>query len=217
MNCLLCDRRMAMQVSWRTMFCRDIGKVICARCEQGFSRITGPVCPVCGISSANLCPECRMWERTKYAGLISGGKSLFMYNEAMQRYLHQYKFLKDEALAAVFAPVLHDALKGRFIVPVPMNEERERERTFPQVERMLDAARLPYLQTLVKEGGIQGKKTRQERLASPLLFKWNGAEVPKRVTIADDLYTTGTTLRHAAKVLRQAGAEEILVFTLIRG
>lgn len=217
MNCLLCDRRMAMQVSWRTVFWRDLKNVICLRCEQKFNRISGQVCPICGTPSNGTCPDCQRWERTEYAGLISGGKSLFMYNEAMQRYLHQYKFLKDEALAAVFAPALHHALKGQTIIPVPMNEVRVQERTFPQVERMLDAAWLPYQRALVKNSGVQGKKTKLERLNAPILFEWNGMEVPKRVTIVDDLYTTGTTLRHAAKVLQEAGAERILIFTLIRG
>ncbi|WP_367281281.1 ComF family protein [Planococcus liqunii] len=49
------------------------------------------------------------------------------------------------------------------------------------------------------------------------LFTWNGETVPKKLVLVDDLYTTGTTLRHAAKTLKDAGAEEIRIWTLIRG
>ena len=34
--------------------------------------------------------------------------------------------------------------------------------------------------------------------------------------LIDDIYTTGTTLRHAATVLREAGAERVEAVTLIR-
>ncbi|WP_241536083.1 ComF family protein [Indiicoccus explosivorum] len=217
MNCLICDAVTPEPVSWRTLFCRDPTPDVCGRCMGKFERITGPVCPHCGKASDGLCGDCAMWETSGYAGVVSGGRSLYTYNEAMRQFLHRYKFLQDAALAEVFSAELRKALKGEAIVPIPMNDKRLRERTFPQVDRLLDAARLPYRHYLTKRDSVQGKKTREERIAAPVLFTWNGEPVPARVTVVDDLYTTGATMRHAAHVLREAGAEEVRVFALIRG
>ncbi|WP_243685920.1 ComF family protein [Lentilactobacillus rapi] len=38
----------------------------------------------------------------------------------------------------------------------------------------------------------------------------------KNVTIIDDVYTTGTTIRHAASLLYQAGAASVIGITLAR-
>lgn len=216
MNCLICDQGMIPQTSWRRLFCSDAAQAVCNRCMQKFEKINGEVCSVCGVRATGLCRDCEAWEQTAYAGTINRGISLFKYNEAMQQFLHRYKFLQDAVLARVFAEEIRDALKGRTVVPVPMNKERLQERTFSQVNLLLDAAGVPYTQYLEKNDSVQGQKTKQERLNAPILFEWNGRAVPKRITVVDDLYTTGTTMRHAAKVLRDAGAEEILICALIR-
>ncbi len=39
----------------------------------------------------------------------------------------------------------------------------------------------------------------------------------KDILIVDDIYTTGSTIRHAAKVLKNAGASTVLSLTLARG
>lgn len=165
-----------------------------------------------------MCTDCSQWETTAYAGLIQSGRSLYQYNPAMKKFLHQYKFMQDIILAEVFASEIHKALKKTkaVIVPIPMHPEKLKLRTFPQVERLLDAAGIPYQQFLEKSEEVQGTKTRAERLAAETLFLWNGEKVPEKVLIVDDLYTTGTTMRHAAKVLQQHGAKEISCFTLIR-
>ncbi|RNF38211.1 ComF family protein [Planococcus salinus] len=137
----------------------------------------------------------------------------------MKSFLHQYKFMQDVVLAEVFAGEIHKALRKSkaVIVPVPMHPEKLKIRTFPQVERFLDAAGLPCQQFLEKSEDVQGTKSKAERLAAATLFQWNREKVPEKVMLVDDLYTTGTTMRHAAKVLRQHGAKEVSLFTLIRG
>ena len=39
----------------------------------------------------------------------------------------------------------------------------------------------------------------------------------KRVVLVDDVFTTGATTDACARVLRKAGAEDVVVFTLARG
>lgn len=218
MTCLLCGSETIALPSWRRLFCNDIEEAVCQGCKGRFEVAGDAGCIKCGLPGNDLCQDCLYWESTQYSGLIDAGKSLYLYNEAMKSYLHQYKFLQDAALSAVFAADLNRSLKKEqsILVPIPMKKENLKERTFPQVDLALDAADLPYLHLLDKNGDVQGKKSRAGRMAAEGLFSWNGAAVPKRLILVDDLYTTGTTMRHAAKVLKEAGAEEIRVFSLIR-
>ncbi|MGO1057939.1 ComF family protein [Planococcus sp. FY231025] len=217
MICLLCGNESHVLPSWRSLFCNDIEETVCKNCKGRFEK-TGPGCRKCGLPGNEECRDCLKWETTRFSGIVHSGRSLYVYNEAMKAFLHQYKFLQDAALSTVFAADLNSALKKEkaIIVPIPMKRENLEERTFAQVDLALEAAQLPYVHLLRKTGGVQGKKNRAERMAAENLFAWNSTAVPKRIILFDDLYTTGTTMHHAAKVLKEAGAEEIQLFSMIR-
>lgn len=219
MNCLICSKKLPVQASWRSLFMNDLNEAACKKCKAEFEAVSGINCSYCNAPGEGLCRDCRHWEQTHYAGLIVKGRCLYRYNEAMQNYLHQYKFLQDAILAEVFARELHEALSGSrsTIVPIPMNPKKLKERTFPQVDLLLESARVPFKHFLLKNEEVQSKKSKAERVSSAPLFCWNGELLPKKIILVDDLYTTGTTMRHAAKVLKDAGAEEIELFSLIRG
>lgn len=136
----------------------------------------------------------------------------------MKTFLHQYKFLQDVVLSEVFASDISEELRqsDAMLVPIPMNTEKLKTRTFSQVDELLLSAGLPFTHLLSKTDQVQGKKNRQERLETTKLFEWNGNEIPDKIILIDDLYATGTTMRHAAKELKMAGAGEIKLFTLIR-
>lgn len=218
MICLLCGNETIVPPSWRHLFCNDIKESACKRCLSLFEAVGESGCPVCGLPGNGMCEDCIGWENTHFNGLIHSGKSLYLYNEAMRSFLHQYKFLQDAELSKIFAPDLNRALKKEkaALVPIPMKMGNLKDRTFSQVDLALAAAGLSYIHLLEKVGGVQGKKSMAERKATKMLFVWNGEAVPKRIILVDDLYTTGTTMRHAAKTLQEAGAEEIRLFSFIR-
>ena len=139
----------------------------------------------------------------------------------MRNYLHQYKFLQDVALSGVFATELRNELKRKnaIIVPIPMHADKKIERTFSHVDELLLAANIPFEDVLIKTNTeVMGEKTREERLSMrPLFSIKQGIDIQNTTYIlVDDIYTTGTTLRHAATVLREAGAKRVEAVTLIR-
>ena len=100
-----------------------------------------------------------------------------------------------------------------------MHPAKLRQRTFAHVDRMLDDARIPYVHLLEKTADVtQGEKSKQERMGTEPLFaiKPNMKIEKEHYIVVDDLYTTGTTVRHAAKVLKDAGAGMVEAVTLIR-
>lgn len=217
MNCYICEKELVVHASWRDLFFMDKAETICPACKDTFLPMESG-CPICGASGAGVCAECTRWETTEFRALINSGKCLYAYNDAMTEFLHQYKFLQDVILAEVFAEELAAALKKRraVVVPIPMNPLKLKARTFAQVDTLLDAGGVKYVHLLEKNEEVQGEKTKLERMETRGLFTWNGKPVPKQIVLVDDMYTTGTTLRLAAKVLKEAGAEDITFICLIR-
>ncbi|MEA0554046.1 ComF family protein [Lysinibacillus irui] len=140
----------------------------------------------------------------------------------MKDFLHQFKFLQDVALAKVFRQELYTRFKKEkaTIIPIPMHPLKQQERTFSHTEELLKAAHVPYIQLLEKTTTeTQSSKNREQRIHSAPLFRlMTDVHVEhKDYLLFDDIKTTGTTLQHAADVLKQAGAKNVQYFTLIEG
>lgn len=197
-ECLLCEAILSTNPSWQSLIGIEERAIICEKCSNSFERAD--------IESKT--------------DLLASVQSLYKYNDAMKTYLHQYKFLQDIALATVFQKDLVAVLKGKKnIVPIPVHKEKRLTRTFSQVEALLDAPGIPYINILEKlDETIMGEKTRQERLEVKPLFQLKAHVIiqPETYVLVDDIYTTGTTLNYAAKVLLQAGAKKVEAVTLIR-
>lgn len=196
-ECLLCGQPMKSTLSWSAFIGLSTDAKLCPSCSNSFERADN-----------------------NKEGSLFPIFSLYTYNEAMQTYLHQLKFLQDVALADVFAHELRQQLRNRDkIVVIPMHPARKRLRTFSPVEELLTRARIPFLDLLEKtDQTVMGTMTKEERIAVPTLFtlKRDVTIQPTTYTLFDDITTTGTTLQHAAKVLRDAGATSVQAVTLIR-
>lgn len=196
--CLLCMKPIQEIASWQSFFAIEKKKTLCDNCSKRFVR-------------ADIKEE---------GDILDSVHSLYEYDDAMRDWLHQYKFLQDIALAQVFAAELRQSFSSKdTIVPIPMHPERAQLRTFSHVETLLDEAKRPYIQLLEKTNpGVMGEKTKQERLQMENLFELAPGAVVQPITyrLVDDIYTTGTTLRQAAAVLKQAGAARVEAVTLIR-
>lgn len=194
-HCLLCNAPLTIRMDWKRLFVNRFPQAICQECEGKF-------------------------ERYRHEG-NEEVDSLYYYNEAMQDYLHRYKFMRDVLLAKVFAGEIHRHLKNRkeLIVPIPMHPEKWKERTFSHVDELLRQARIPFVHVLEKTTTeAQAGKSREERMKTPQLFVLReDAQVEgKDLLLVDDIYTTGTTIRHATQVLMEGGAKSVKAFTLIR-
>lgn len=197
-ECLLCDKRLITSPSWKALIGLDERTIICPDCSKKFKRA----------------------EVKEEGTVLDQVISLYSYNEAMRSYLHQFKFLQDTALAYVFAKEIKKALpKDALIVPIPMHPEKRIARTFAHVDELLISAQIPFVHLLEKTGtDAMGEKSKQERLAMAPLFKLKEhVQIqPSTYILIDDIYTTGTTLRHAATVLKEAGVTRVEAITLIR-
>ena len=197
-ECLICEADISRSSSWKGLIGLETHSTICISCSKKFIRA----------------------DINEVDPLVDKITSLYTYNEAMRDYLHQYKFLQDIQLASVFSAELRLHLKGNStIVPIPMHPAKKIERTFSHVDELLKQANIPFSKLLEKTNvEVMGEKTREQRLAMASLFtvKTDVVLTSGTYILVDDIYTTGTTLRHAATALRNAGAERVEALTLIR-
>ena len=207
MNCLLCGSHFQPQPTWRRLFLYELEPATCGKCFSKFE-----------LSSQEI--DYSDFVGSIYEGAVDSITALYSYNESMKSYLHQFKFLQDVALGQVFAKELSEVFVKNegIVVPIPMHPQKLIDRTFAHVDELLKCARIPYEQLLAKtQKSEQGKKSKKERLEASPLFEVIAPIEAKSYILFDDIYTTGTTIHHAAKVLKDAGAKRVEAITLIKG
>lgn len=220
-ECLLCDTEIIIPTSWQQLLFPKKNISICEKCKSRFKRIGEDVCLCCGREcEEEFCYDCVRWNQSEWQGVLKKNTSLYHYNSEMKSIINRWKFRGDIVLVEVFREEVEKLEIEGFdiIVPIPLSEERLYERGFNQ---SVEIAKLfgECKEALCRiHSEKQSKKNRQERIESDNVFVFNEGNNVEGLSILliDDIYTTGTTLRHAAKILRDNGAIEINSFTIAR-
>ncbi|WP_185819869.1 ComF family protein [Salibacterium salarium] len=241
-NCLYCGDSTEALSSWTTLFSSS-APTLCSTCENGLTPITGTVCSICGRPriAETICEDCKRWEASsQWKGLLERNYSLYVYNERMKDMIARWKYRGDAVIGQAFYRQIHTAYvthcEGCTPVPIPLSRERLEERGFNQAEMLASSIGAPLSfreklrqhstptvqHALLRPAHVdkQSKKSRQQRISSeihPFQFNKKTSIKGKDIVILDDIYTTGSTLRKAAEVLKTHGAEKICSITLARG
>lgn len=192
---------------------------ICQECSATFIKISDTHCPTCYKEDViESCTDCSYWKKLNKEVTH---KSIFRYNQAMKDFFSRYKFQGDYLLRKVFAPVLKKELhnyKDYKVVVIPLSNEKFKKRGFNQVEGLLEATKIPYQDLLnKKDSETQSSKDREGRLQNVGNFTIKeNSEIPSKILLVDDIYTTGATLQDAKRILLENGAKEIMTFSLAR-
>lgn len=226
--CLICHEEFSQQVTWTSLLLSS-DQTVCDECYTSLQKITGPTCSRCfrPHESDELCSDCQRWNADEqWKNMIQKNVSVFHYNDAMKDILAAYKFRGDAELVKVFQKDFLASYKKYYssykidaAVPIPLSEERLYERGFNQAKLLANKLPLPQLDILQRtHHEKQSKKSRQQRITASNVFSLkNSSKIGnKKLLLIDDIYTTGSTLHHAAKVLIDYGAETVYSLTLIR-
>lgn len=234
-HCLICQGDVSSSFGWGTFLGLQKPAPVCEECESAFQKITGELCRICGrewgmVAPENrrgdLCSDCFRWEEDpSTAGLLQQNRSVYHYNDHMKEVLARYKFRGDAVLVQVFQKAFCHTFESLWnkdrpiLVPIPLSADRKYDRGFNQsllLAELLPGKPKELLSRTNSEK--QSKKARKERMERGNTFYVSDPEPVKgkSILLIDDIYTTGTTVRMAAKVLKDAGAKEISSFTLVR-
>lgn len=210
----------------------------CEMCGREEKKISSQINRKNPISLPNpRCADCIQWQANpKSKDILRCNRSVYHYNAFMRSMIARWKYRGDYQVHQMFAFAFQRTFKENFptyktkntyLVPIPLSKERLKHRAFNQAEALAKLLPLSTVHLLSRtEGEKQSKRNRKQRLTmkNPFILNHDQIEVIQKskllssysVVLIDDIYTTGTTLRHAAESLNEVGFKEISSFTLVR-
>lgn len=208
-------------LSWlaphRCVGCRAEGSPLCSVCFDNLSEQPWNRCILCYLpcGSGALCRDCQAKGPLDMAWAAGG------YGGELKRLVKSLKFERARQAAPSLAELLDWLLPElpttTAVVFVPTANSRRRQRGYDQSEliaRALAGRRgWPCRQMLERsDGSRQMGSGRRQRLArAKTLFKTAGpAPSGAPILLVDDVATTGASLGAAAKVLKAAGASQVM-------
>jgi competence protein ComFC len=233
--CLFCHVSYTDTWSWASLLGLSSAPLLCQPCERKLTLIQGDICRICGRSfslfpeeyrQGDCCYDCIRWEEDEeWKGVLQQNRSLYVYNDFLKEVIAKIKYRGDAELMKAFYPIARSTIRNinrsSVLVPIPLSEERQYERGFNQAEILAKGLNKKMSLDLKRKTHEekQSKKKREDRIKQ----KENPFEVThpqnitgKSITLIDDVYTTGSTLRYAAKALLEAGAKTVSSITLGR-
>ena len=162
-------------------------------------------------------------------------RSALVYQGAVRRLVHRFKYDHQTWMAVPFARLLCGVLQEMtaaepvdVLVPVPLHRRRRRQRGFNQADLMARRmkAHLPEAVELVAgalsrpvatapQAGL-GRQLRRKNVAAAFIVNCPDRIRSRHILLIDDVYTTGATADACAKALIRAGAAGVNVLTLAR-
>ena len=197
---------------------------LCKECEGTFKIVKSPICAICGRSledSGELyCCECKV-ERHLFKRNIS----VFEYKGDIKECIYRFKYADMRCYSEYFASVADQRYENVLknwridaIVPVPMYKKKQRQRGYNQAEEFAKSlSRLCEVRVenklLIRRKPTAPMKSLSKQQRYENLKKAFGVnkirEMPCRVLIVDDIFTTGSTMDACARVLLKAGVKEV--------
>jgi ComF family protein len=202
------------------------GLDLCAGCLADLPRIQRG-CPRCGLPLPDRAPVCGECQRRPPP--FDACHAPLIYAPPVDELIGRFKFHGDLTAGRLLGELLAEALHTApdppgAIVPVPLHPRRLRERGYNQalelarvVARRLhiplaaDACRR-VLATRHQADLDRGERRRNVRGA----FGAGPRRPPDRVAVIDDVITTGSTVGEVARVLRRAGARQVVIWAPAR-
>ena len=153
---------------------------------------------------------------------VSGYKALavYHYDEKIQSLIYQLKGCFDIEIADVFLSRYKDELNLMFhnyvMIPVPSYYKDDLKREFNHVVEIFKLLKLPMLKILRKTKGVKqaNSTSKQRKDISKYLTIKNTDLTGKKVLIVDDVYTTGSTMKAAIKLVEKLHPKTIKVLVI---
>lgn len=222
------------------IFCVDCGGEGSWWCEECWNKYRENFklvlkCPSCGRSNE----DGRSCDRCKVVSYLDKETAFLFYDDksVVGGLIKKWKYNFIEDISVVWRQVIECGLAEIFAnedvldiykyktIPVPLHPKRFVERGFNQAEVLAnilsDIGGFEIIQGLkrVKYTTQQAKLNfweRRENISGA--FEWKSKyEVPEKIILVDDVFTSGATMQECAKVLKKIGAKQVWGITLARG
>lgn len=203
------------------------------------------ICLICQGEGDYLCQDClatleilNLHQRHSTPNLTDLYFALPYQNINTKRLIQKFKyqpFIKDLAKTLASLIIAHFQLSDNeenfsdfILIPVPLEKKRLKWRGFNQAEeigkelsKFLNIKLLNDIMVKSKTTPPQVELTDEERKENIKgVFRCQkekeGEILGKRILLVDDVYTTGSTMEECARILKTAGAKEIIGIVVAR-
>ena len=213
-NCIVCNRELP----------RPTPHLTCNSCYQKMEIIEAGYCLKCGMKlfgEEEYCLDCQNHEKhfdRAFAPVVYAG--------AAANLVMNFKFQNKRYLAAPLAhymtnKLLQEGIAADVVIPVPLHENRLKERGYNQSELLAEeisrALGLPLdtssvtrvKETLTSSLLTGGRTAREENVKDAFVIKDKKSLKGKIVLVVDDVLTTGATSSELSRVIKKAGAKKV--------
>lgn len=216
----------------RCVLCAADGLVdrdLCGDCSAALPRVDH-CCARCAIelvADQALCGRC-----LRRPPFFDRALTALHYRYPAAELIQRFKFQQGLSAGRLLAQLLSDRLRSRdlpqpdWVMPVPLSRQRLRQRGFNQaleIARVIAADQNWPLAThalqRVRDTPAQSGLTavaRRRNVRGAFALRAGFSVENARLLLVDDVLTTGATLSEIAKLLKRAGAAEVMVAALAR-
>lgn len=222
----------------RCPLCQQISEGICEVCKEEMPLVQEPCCFRCGKpledEQEEYCFDCR-----QHGHMFDEGRGFLLYQNKVRESIHRIKYQNKrdylewygKEMISVFETEI-ERWNPDVLVAIPMDSRKMRRRGYNQAailaKHLGRSLQLPWEADVLKkvrQTADQKVLTHQQRrsnlkdaFAVNEDFLNEAGMLPwEKVLLVDDVYTTGSTMDEAAKVLRQYGVQKIYFLTICIG
>lgn len=199
-------------------------------------------CVSCRESGSYLCDKCALQIRKAERENLEWVYSLYDYRDpVIKKALWLLKYKNKKPVAETFARLVYGIMleeiselvmmknwRDPVLVPIPLSKARLRERGYNQTELIakaiikvdqnqnfkLETTWLKKIKETPRQAHIKNRNERLLNLKGSFEVSADTEVKGKNIILLDDVTTTGATLSEARKALKNAGARDVVAFTL---
>lgn len=216
--------------------CGKLGKYLCLVCRQQLIFLDNQSCPYCQKASYMGFTHPQCVRQNGIDGLIT----IFKYNNLLKKIIKTIKYrlatdILDELVSIAKEEVV---AKLDFFLnlnplplfqPIPLHKQKFKERGFNQAQLIVDKLKsiadlsscdlLARVKNTSPQAQIADRKERFLNIqgAFEIISQEEESIVDKALFLVDDVVTSGSTVKEAARILKRHKAAKVYVFSLAKG
>jgi len=186
----------------------------------------------CSVCRARLARGAKICHKTSLYKLAAATA----YDGPVKNLLLKFKYGKKQAALLPFQTVLASygreiertpGLKNYALLPIPLSPRKERERGFNQAQNIAHVLSRQFGLPILNNVLVKAKDTsqqadqkdweaRKKNVTGSFVVMRPEAVKGKKIMLVDDVWTSGATMNEAARVLKEAGAKQMIGFVIAK-